>query len=65
MEDVVEVDDNNQVEVNADDDLKAMQDILQGINLLEDDSNWGIDVYCRAILAASTALGSDSDIESE
>lgn len=65
VEDVVEVDDNNQVEVNADDDLKAMQDILQGIDLLEDDSNWGIDVYCRAILAASIALGSDSDIESE
>lgn len=46
------------VEVNADGDLKEMQELLGEMNLQEEDENWGIDIYCRAVLVAEAAFES-------
>ena len=40
--------------VNADDEIEHVQDILRDWDLAADDGNWGIDMYCQAVLAVSS-----------
>ncbi|KAK6981683.1 Integrase catalytic domain-containing protein [Favolaschia claudopus] len=35
--------------VNADDEIRAAAELLSELNLAEDDGNWGVDLYCRAV----------------
>ncbi|KAJ7272266.1 hypothetical protein C8J57DRAFT_1064396, partial [Mycena rebaudengoi] len=37
--------------VNDDDELKLAATLLEGFDLNRDDGNWGIDVYCEAVVA--------------
>ncbi|KAJ7104728.1 hypothetical protein C8R44DRAFT_746407 [Mycena epipterygia] len=44
--------------VNDDDELKLAATLLEGFDLNRDDGNWGIDVYCEAVVAMTTKLQS-------
>ncbi|GLB34620.1 hypothetical protein LshimejAT787_0201850 [Lyophyllum shimeji] len=36
--------------LNDDDELEQVKDVMEGFDFEEDDGNWGIDVYCRAVI---------------
>lgn len=44
--------------INDDDALKLAATLLEGFDLNRDDGNWGIDVYCEAVVAMTTKLQS-------
>ncbi|KAJ7586418.1 hypothetical protein C8J56DRAFT_787482 [Mycena floridula] len=46
--------------VNDDDEITAGRELLQGLDVNEDDGNWGIDVYCRAVLLMERRMGIDN-----
>lgn len=43
--------------VNGDEEIEEIQDILRDWDLAGDDGNWGIDMYCQAVLAVGMYLG--------
>ncbi|KAK6971534.1 Integrase catalytic domain-containing protein, partial [Favolaschia claudopus] len=42
--------------VNADDEIRAAAELLIELNLAEDDGNWGVDLYCRAVIVLTSHL---------
>ncbi|KAJ7117263.1 hypothetical protein C8R43DRAFT_1091216 [Mycena crocata] len=46
--------------LNDDDELAAIRELLPHFDFDEDDGNWGIDVYCRAVVLLSAIMGVDS-----
>ncbi|KAJ7459642.1 hypothetical protein B0H11DRAFT_1737075 [Mycena galericulata] len=40
--------------LNDDDELAAIKELMPDFDFEEEDRNWGIDVYCRAVLLLST-----------
>jgi len=40
--------------VNGDDEIEEARDILRDWDLTAEDGNWGIDMYCQAVLAVSS-----------
>lgn len=42
--------------VNDDDELAAIQELMPDFDFEEDDQNWGINFYCRAVLVLSTII---------
>ncbi|KAJ6554736.1 hypothetical protein B0H19DRAFT_927723 [Mycena capillaripes] len=45
--------------VNDDDELGRVRDLMQDFDFDADDGNWGIDVYCRAVLLLSSRILND------
>ncbi len=45
-----ENDDNAATFLNADEEIVDAHNKMEGFDLLEDDGNWGIEVFCRAVL---------------
>ncbi|KAJ7581912.1 hypothetical protein C8J56DRAFT_1029335 [Mycena floridula] len=43
--------------INDDDEIAAGRELLEGLDINEDDGNWGIDVYCRAVLHMERRMG--------
>lgn len=50
--------------VNSDEEIEEMRDVLHNWDFEMDDGNWGIDMYCQAVLAVGTHLGL-GEVESE
>ncbi|KAJ7302743.1 hypothetical protein DFH08DRAFT_794305 [Mycena albidolilacea] len=42
--------------VNDDDELDAVKELMPDFDFEEDDHNWGIDVYCRAVVVLTTIM---------
>lgn len=42
--------------VNDDNDLDEAREQMEGFDFDEDDGNWGIDVYCRAVILLTSLL---------
>ncbi|TFK50896.1 hypothetical protein OE88DRAFT_1630323 [Heliocybe sulcata] len=42
--------------VNADDEIQWARDIIGGMDLERDDGNWGIDLYCQAVVLLSSHI---------
>jgi hypothetical protein len=38
------------IHVNADNELSEALYMLEGFDIMRDDRNWGIDVYCEAVM---------------
>lgn len=51
-----EAEKNAGVFVNEDEEIKEVRAILKDWILGADDGNWGIDMYCQAVIAVSTYL---------
>ncbi|KAJ6553847.1 hypothetical protein B0H10DRAFT_1848712 [Mycena sp. CBHHK59/15] len=45
--------------VNDDDELAAVKELMPDFDFEEDDQNWGIDVYYRAVVVLITIMGQD------
>ncbi|KAJ7572569.1 hypothetical protein C8J56DRAFT_875185 [Mycena floridula] len=43
--------------INDDDEIMAGRELLEGMDVDEDDGNWGIDVFCRAVLLMERRMG--------
>ncbi len=46
----VEVQDDATTFVNTDEEIEEVWKKMEGFDLLEDDENWGIEVFCRAVI---------------
>ncbi|KAJ7761442.1 hypothetical protein B0H16DRAFT_1414953 [Mycena metata] len=44
------------IAINDDDELNAIKELMPDFNFDEDDNNWGIDVYCRAVVHLSAIM---------
>ena len=42
--------------MNGDDELSEAQTLLDGFDADADDGNWGIDIYCEAVLLLVSRL---------
>jgi hypothetical protein len=53
------------IQVNADEELEWARDILSPLDLQEEDNEWGMVAYCKAVafMAETMSSGSDSDEE--
>jgi hypothetical protein len=51
------------VAVNGDDELVEAESILADLDLDADDENWGIDVYCEAVILMISKLETQNDLE--
>lgn len=52
-------------ETEALEDLEAARLLLVDVDLEEEDENWGIDVYCRAVQVLQLCLDNEEDTEEE
>ncbi|KAJ7589856.1 hypothetical protein C8J56DRAFT_936348 [Mycena floridula] len=43
--------------INDDDKIMAGHELLEGMDVDEDDGNWGIDVFCHAVLLMERRMG--------
>ncbi|KAF7353177.1 Ethylene-and jasmonate-responsive plant defensin [Mycena sanguinolenta] len=46
--------------LNDDEELARVQEVMHDFDFAEDDGNWGIDVYCKAVLLLSSRLSASS-----
>ncbi|KAJ6612180.1 hypothetical protein B0H10DRAFT_2053277 [Mycena sp. CBHHK59/15] len=44
------------ISLNDDDELAAIKELMPDFDFEEDDGNWGIEVYCRAVVYLSTLM---------
>jgi hypothetical protein len=47
--------------VTGDNEIEAARDILTDWDLADEDGDWGIDMYCQAVIALSSYLASAAD----
>ena len=45
--------------VNEEMELQLARDVLEGLDLTREDGNWGIDVYCQAVVIMKANLNID------
>ncbi|KAJ7613558.1 hypothetical protein FB45DRAFT_981796 [Roridomyces roridus] len=47
--------------VNEDEEIREAEEALGDLGIMEDDGNWGIDIYCRAVLIFTAHLEESED----
>ncbi|KAJ7575721.1 hypothetical protein C8J56DRAFT_801146 [Mycena floridula] len=45
--------------VNDDNEIATGRELLEGLDVTQNDDNWGIDIYCQAVLLMESRLGVD------
>ena len=48
------------ISMNGDDELHEAMEMLAGLDLNADDGNWGIEVYCEAVMVLTASLGAQN-----
>ncbi|KAJ7587537.1 hypothetical protein C8J56DRAFT_890449 [Mycena floridula] len=48
---------NDGVFLNDDDEIATGRHLLEGLDLIAEDQNWGINLYCEAVLLMESRLG--------
>jgi hypothetical protein len=47
--------------VNGDDEIEEAREILQNFDFTQDNGNWGIDVYCQAVMLVTAYFASQTE----